>query len=46
MHKIKYYLIHDLKIYIGKLTWSATFKKNACEEPGFNNSVLIFDCQI
>lgn len=45
-HKIKYYLIHDLKIYIGNLTWSTAFRKNAWEEPGFNNLVLIFGCQI
>lgn len=46
IHKIKYYLIRDLKIYIGNLTWSTAFRKNAWEEPGFNNLVLIFDCQI
>lgn len=46
IHKIKYYLIHNLKIYIGNLTWSAAFRKNAWEGTGFNNLLLIFDCQI
>lgn len=40
------YYFHDLKIYIGNLTWSATFRKNECKESDFNNSVLIFDGQI
>lgn len=39
--KIKYYLIHDLKIYIGNLTWSTAFRKNAWQDPRL---VLIFNC--
>lgn len=43
VYKIKYCFVHDLKIYIRNLTLSG---QNAFEEPGFNNSALIFDCQI